>query len=128
MGLMDNIKTAQEMAKQAQEAAAQQGAGGAPGMPGMDVAAMQQTQRIAQQGLDGTCEIKAISETGNVDAGGAKEFKIDCEASIGGDSYQATAMQHLHPGAIDAYQVGKKFEIKADPEDKTKILLMGGMS
>ena len=125
MGLMDNIKNAQEMAKQAQQNAANppDTTGGALG--GMQQ--MQQMQKIANEGLDGTCTIKSVEETGNVDPAGSKEFKIACDASIGGDSYEATAMQFLHPNAVDAYQPGKKFEIKADPDDKTAILLMGGI-
>jgi hypothetical protein len=124
MGLMDNIKNAQEMAKQAQQNAANPPdmTGGALG--GME--GMQKMQKIANEGLDGTCTIKSVEETGNVDPAGSKEFKIVCDASLGGDSYEATAMQFLHEKSVDAYQVGGKFNIKADPDDKTAILLMGG--
>ena len=79
-------------------------------------------------GLDGTCTIKSVDETGNVDPGGSKEFKIVVDANVGGDDYEATAMQFLHEKSIEAYQPGGKFEIKADPEVKTRILLMGGIS
>ena len=125
MGLMDNIKNAQEMAKQAQQNAANP-----PDMTGGALGGMEQAQwinNIANNGLDGEGTIKSVSETGNVDPSGSKEFKIEVEANVGGDPYEATAMQFLHPNAVDAYQPGKKFSIKADPEDKARILLMGGL-
>jgi hypothetical protein len=125
MGLMDNIKNAQEMAKQAQENAANP-----PDMTGGAQGGLEQAQwinNVGQNGLDGECEIKSIEETGNVDPGGAKEYKIGLEANVGGDPYEATAMQFLHPDHVDAYKVGGQFKIKADPEDKTRVLLMGGV-
>lgn len=127
MGLMDNVKNAQEMAKQAQEAAAA-AQGGAPGMDaGVDVERMQWTNEVGQNGLDGEGTITSVKETGNVDAGGSKEFEIKVDANLGGDDYKATAMQFLHTDAEDAYKKGAKFELKADPNDKTKILLMKGL-
>lgn len=125
MGLMDNIKNAQEMAKQAQENAANP-----PDMTGGAAGGLEQAQwinNVGKNGLDGECTIKSVEETGNVDPAGSKEFKIALDANVGGDPYEATAMQFLHPNSVDAYQVGKKFSIKADPEDKTRVLLMGGL-
>ena len=129
MGLMDNIKKSQEMAQQAaaQAAGAAQGAAaGAAGAGGDMMAKMQATNRpTAQQGLDGEGTITAVEPTGQVNMGGAKEFKITVEASIGGDPYTATALQNLRAESESAYAVGSKFKIKVDPEDKTNILLMG---
>jgi hypothetical protein len=122
---MDNIKNAQEMANQAQQNAANP-----PDMTGGALGGMEQAQwmnNVANNGLDGECTIKSVEETGNVDPAGSKEFKISLEANVGGDPYEATALQFLHPNSVDAYKPGGKFKIKADPEDKTKVLLMGGV-
>jgi|SRR4029079_12376005 len=125
MGLMDNIKNAQEMAKQAQQNAANPPdmSGGALG----GVEQMQWVNNVANNGLDGEAEIKSVEETGNVDPAGSKEFKIGLEANVGGDPYEAEALQFLHPNSVDAYKPGAKFNIKADPDDKTRVLLMGGI-
>ncbi len=130
MGLMDNIKNAQEMAKQAQEAAAQGGAGmpaGAGAQPPGGLEYAQWMQSVAQNGLDGEGTITSINETGGQDASGSKEFEVKIDASLGGESYEATAKQFLHPSAVDAYKVGGKFNLKVDPDDKTRVLLMGGV-
>jgi hypothetical protein len=131
MGLMDNIKNAQEMAKQAQEAAAQQMGGnmaaGAGAQPPGGLEYAQWTQNVAQNGLDGEGTITSINETGGQDASGAKEFEVKIDASLGGEAYEATAKQFLHPSSVDAYKVGGKFNLKVDPDDKTRVLLMGGV-
>jgi len=119
MGLMDNIKNAQEAM-----------AGGVPDTTGGAVGGLEQAQwmqRIATDGLDGEGTITSLDKTGNVDPGGANEYAIKVDANLGGESYEATAMQFLHPSSEDSYKVGGKFEFKADPDDKTRILLMGGL-
>jgi hypothetical protein len=124
MGIMED---AQEMAKKAQEAAAQQAGGAGMDTAGVDVERMQWTNEVGANGLDGEGTITAIKETGNVDAGGSKEFEIEVDASLGGDVYKATALQFLHAKAEDAYKEGAKFELKVDPNDKTRVLLMAGL-
>lgn len=129
MGLMDNVKNAQEMAEQAQKMAAQQQAGGLD-MSGGALGGTEQMQwinRVASEGLDGEGTITSIKETGNADPAGAKEFEIQVDATIDGESMKATAMQFLHAKSEGAYKEGKKFELKADPDDKSRVLLMGGL-
>lgn len=127
MDINEQMKKAQEMAAQAQQAAAQ----GVPGaeMAGADVDMeyMQRTNRIGNEGLDGEGTIKSVDDTGKVDAGGAKQYEIKVDATVGGDSFEATALQYVHPKNEGTYKPGGRFEIKADPEDKTQVLLMGGL-
>ena len=60
MGMMDNIKKAQEMAQQA----AQQGGGGAMNPDASDVEYANLAMKVNQNGLPGVATIKAINESG----------------------------------------------------------------
>lgn len=126
MGLMDNIKNAQEMAQKA----AQQ-AGGAPGGAMPDAADMeyaQTAQKIATSGLPGVATINSIGETGKTDAGVNKQYAIEVSIELeGGDKYDTTVLQSLTEDAIGSghYEAGKRFEVKVDPDDKSKALLYG---
>jgi hypothetical protein len=126
MGLMDNIKKAQEAAQQA----AQQG-GGMPGGGMPDAADMEYAQtanKIAQSGLPGVATINSIGETGKVDAGVNKQYAIEVSIELeGGDKYDTTVLQSLTEDAIGSghYEAGKRFEVKVDPDDKSKALLYG---
>ncbi len=126
MGLMDNIKKAQEAAQQA----AQQG-GGMPGggMPdAADVEYAQTANKIAQSGLPGVATINSIGETGKIDAGVNKQYAIEVSIELeGGDKYDTTVLQSLTEDAIGSghYEAGKRFEVKVDPDDKSKALLYG---
>jgi hypothetical protein len=126
MGLMDNIKKAQEAAQQA----AQQG-GGMPGggMPdAADVEYAQTANKIAQSGLPGVATINSIGETGKMDAGVNKQYAIEVSVELeGGDKYDTTVLQSLTEDAIGSghYEAGKRFEVKVDPDDKSKALLYG---
>ena len=128
MGLMDNIKNAQDMAKQAQEMAAQQG--GVPGgaMPDAeDMEIAQMMQRISANGIKGTAKIESVSETGKTDPGGGKQFAIGVEVTKEGDDtpYKATFKQNLTQDGIDAYQPGVSCECRLDPQDQSKGVLWG---
>jgi hypothetical protein len=128
MGLMDNIKNAQEMAKQAQEMAAQNpaGAGGMPGMDAEDMAQAQMMQRIATGGVPCIATIEAISETGKTDVTGTKQYAIQCEIAKDGEApYKATIKQYLQDAAIASYQPGGRFDAKADPQDPSQAVLYG---
>jgi hypothetical protein len=126
MGLMDNIKKAQEMAQQAQ-----QQAGGMPGAQMPDAADMeyaQTAQKLATSGVPGVATIKSIGETGKTDAGVNKQYAIDVSIELeGGESYDTTVLQNLTDDAIGSghYEAGKRFEVKVDPDDKSKALLYG---
>ncbi|MGH2956649.1 MAG: hypothetical protein ACRDL6_06615 [Solirubrobacterales bacterium] len=122
MGLMDNIKKAQEMAQQAQ----QQGGAGAMSPSAGDAEYAQLAMKVNQNGLPGVAEIKSISESGAGSDPVNKAYEIDVAVELEkGDSYDATIFQYLTQDAFDAYQPGKKFEVKADPDDTSKLILYG---
>jgi hypothetical protein len=132
MGLMDDVKKAQEMAQQAQQQAAQAGAGsamsaGVPGAAEMEFA--QTAQKLATSGTPGVATIKAVKEVGPDPMGGpGTQYAIDCSIELeGGESYETTVNQSLTKESIDSghYVEGKRFEVKVDPDDKSKALLYG---
>ena len=42
-----------------------------------------------------------------------------------GQSYDTTVHQYLTEDAVKAYQPGGRFQIKADPDDTSKVMLYG---
>lgn len=129
MGLMDNIKKAQEMAEQAQQNPATQEAM-SKGMPdAADMEYAQTANKIAQGGLPGVATINSISETGKDKLGGpGKRYAIEVSIELeSGDRYDTTIQQALTDDAIGSghYEAGKRFEVKVDPDDKSKALLYG---
>ena len=128
MGLMDNIKQAQEMAQQAQQNAGGAGTMGAGQMPDAgDMAYAQLAQKVATSGLPGVGTIKSIGETGKTD-GVSKQYAIDVAIELeAGDSYDTTVLQNLTDDAANSghYVEGKRFEVKVDPDDKSQALLFG---
>jgi hypothetical protein len=125
MGLMDNIKKAQEMAQQAQQ---QQGGTPAQMPDAGDMAYAQLAQKVATSGLPGVATINTIGETGKTDAGVNKQYAIDVSIELeAGDKYDTTVLQNLTDDAIGSghYAAGKKFEVKVDPDDKSQALLYG---
>ena len=128
MGMMDNIKKAQEMAAQAQQNAAQQGVDMTAMPDAADMEYAQTAQKIATSGLPGVATINSISETGKTDAGVNKQYAIEVSIELeAGDKYDTTVLQNLTEDAIGSghYEAGKKFEVKVDPDDKSKALLYG---
>jgi hypothetical protein len=129
MGMMDDIKKAQEMAANAQQMAAQQGGAAMSAMPdAADMEYAQTAQKIATSGLPGVATINSIAETGKTDAGVNKQYAIGVSIELeDGDKYDTTVMQNLTDDAIGSghYEQGKKFEVKVDPDDKSKALLYG---
>jgi hypothetical protein len=123
---MDNIKKAQEMAQQAQQQAG--GVGAAGQMPdAADMEFAQMANKIAQSGLPGVATINSIGETGKAD-GVNKQYAIGVSIELeGGDKYDTTVLQNLTADAIGSghYEQGKRFEVKVDPDDKSKALLYG---
>ena len=128
MGMMDDVKKAQEMAQQAQQMAAQQGVDMNAMPDAGDMEYAQTAQKIATSGLPGVATIKSISETGKTDAGVNKQYAIEVSIELeAGDKYDTTVLQSLTDDAIGSghYESGKKFEVKVDPDDKSKALLYG---
>jgi hypothetical protein len=88
----------------------------------------QTAQKPATSGVPGVATIKSISETGKTDAGVNKQYAIDVSIELeGGESYDTTVLQNLTDDAIGSghYEAGKRFEVKVDPDDKSKALLYG---
>lgn len=122
MGLMDNIKKAQEMAQQA----AQQGTGGQAAPDASDVEYANLAMKLNQNGLPGVATINSINESGQGSDPVNKAYDIEVSVTLeGGDSYDTTVHQYLTQDAVGSYQPGKKFEIKADPDDTSKVMLYG---
>jgi hypothetical protein len=128
MGMMDDVKKAQEMAQQAQQMAAQQGVDMNAMPDAGDMEYAQTAQKIATSGLPGVATIKSIGETGKTDAGVNKQYAIEVSIELeAGDKYDTTVLQSLTDDAIGSghYEAGKRFEAKVDPDDKSKALLYG---
>ena len=122
MGLMDNIKKAQEMAQQA----TQQGGAGQMSPSAGDVEYANLAMKLNQNGLPGTATINSITESGEGSDPVNKAYDIAVSVELeNGDSYDATVHQYLTADAVNAYQPGGKFQIKADPDDTSKVMLYG---
>jgi len=122
MGLMDNIKNAQQAAQQAM----QQGGGGAMSPSAGDVEYANLAMKLNQNGLPGTATINSITESGAGSDPVNKAYDIAVSVELeGGQSYDTTVHQYLTQDAVNAYQPGKKFQIKADPDDPSKVMLYG---
>lgn len=122
MGLMDNIKKAQEMAQQA----AQTGGAGQMSPSAGDVEYAQLAMKLNQNGLPGVATINSITESGAGSDPVNKAYDIDVSVELeNGQSYDTNVFQYLTEDAVKAYQPGGKFEIKADPDDTSKVILYG---
>jgi hypothetical protein len=122
MGLMDNIKKAQEMAQQA----AQTGGAGSASPSAGDVEYANLAMKLNQNGLPGTATINSITESGEGSDPVNKAYDIAVSVELeNGESYDTTVHQYLTQDAVNAYQPGKKFQIKADPDDTSKVMLYG---
>lgn len=121
MGLMDNIKKAQEMAQQAQA----QGAG-QMSPDASDVEHANLAMKLNSSGKPGVATIKSISESGSGSDPVNKQYAIEVSVEPeGGDAYDATINQYLTADAVKAYEPGKRFEVKIDPDDQSKMMLYG---
>jgi hypothetical protein len=122
MGLMDNIKKAQEMASQA----AQQGGAGAMSPSAGDAEYANLAMKLNQGGLPGVATISSITESGEGSDPVNKAYDIGVSVELeSGQSYDTTVHQYLTQDAVNAYQPGGKFQIKADPDDTGKVMLYG---
>ena len=121
MGLMDNIKKAQQMA---QQAAGQQGGMTSPDASDIEYGNL--AMKLNRGGVPGVATIKSIAETGTGSDPVNKQYAIEVSVELeGGDTYDTTVNQYLTDDAANAYQPGKRFEVKADPDDRSKVLLYG---
>lgn len=122
MGLMDNIKKAQEMAQQA----AQTGGAGQMSPSAGDAEYAQLAMKLNQNGLPGVATINSITESGAGSDPVNKAYDVDVSVELeNGQSYDTKVFQYLTADAVKAYQPGGTFEIKADPDDTSKVILYG---
>lgn len=122
MGLMDNIRKAQEMAQQA----AQTGGAGKMSPSAGDVEYANLAMKLNQNGLPGVATINSITESGAGSDPVNKAYDIGVSVELeNGQSYDTTVFQYLTDDAVKAYQPGGKFEIKADPDETSKVILYG---
>jgi hypothetical protein len=122
MGLMDNIKKAQEAAQQAM----QQGGAGQMSPDAGDVEYANLAMKLNQNGLAGVATINAITEAGAGSDPVNKAYDIGVSVELeNGQSYDTTVHQYLTQDAVNAYQPGGKFQIKADPDDTSKVMIYG---
>jgi hypothetical protein len=122
MGLMDNIKKAQQAAQQA----AQQGGAGQMSPSAGDVEYANLAMKLNQNGLPGTATINSITESGEGSDPVNKAYDIAVSVELeNGESYDTTIHQYLTQDAVNAYQPGGKFQIKADPDDTSKVMIYG---
>jgi len=122
MGLMDNIKKAQEMAQQA----AQQGGAGQMSPSAGDVEYANLAMKLNQNGLPGVATINSITESGEGSDPVNKAYDIGVSVELeNGQSYDTVVHQYLTQDAYKAYQPGSRFQIKADPDDTSKVMLYG---
>jgi hypothetical protein len=122
MGLMDNIKKAQEMAQQA----AQTGGAGQMSPSAGDVEYANLAMKLNQNGLPGVATINSITESGAGSDPVNKAYDVGVSVELeNGQRYDTTVFQYLTDDAVKAYQPGGKFEIKADPDDTSRVILYG---
>jgi hypothetical protein len=122
MGLMDNIRKAQEMAQQA----AQTGGAGQMSPSAGDVEYANLAMKLNQNGLPGVATVNSITESGAGSDPVNKAYDVGVSVELeNGQSYDTTVFQYLTDDAVKAYQPGGKFEIKADPDDTSKVILYG---
>ena len=122
MGLMDNIKKAQEMAQQAQ----QTGGPGQMSPSAGDVEYANLAMKLNQSGLPGVATINSITESGAGSDPVNKAYDIAVSVELeNGQSYDTAVHQYLTQDAVNAYRPGGKFQIKADPDDTSKVMIYG---
>ena len=121
MGPMDNIEKAQEMAQQAA-----QGGQGSMSPSAGDVEYANLAMKLNQNGLSGVATINSVSESGEGSDPVNKAYDIGVSVQLeSGESYDTMVHQYLTDDAVNAYQPGGRFQIKADPDDTTKVMLYG---
>jgi hypothetical protein len=119
MGLMDNIKKAQEMAQQAA-----QGSSASPSAGDAQYANL--AMKLNQSGVPGVATINSITESGEGSDPVNKAYDIGVSVELqSGQSYDTVVHQYLTQDAVNAYQPGGRFEVKADPDDPTQVMLYG---
>jgi len=117
MGFMDKLKGAAEKASAAMPVGASEG----------QIQQANRANELAKEGVETPALIDSMTETGNADATGSKEYEFSLTVSPnGGDgSYAATTRQYIHPSA--SFQAGQNVTVKVDPADSDEVILWGAV-
>ena len=121
MGFMDKMKGAMD---QAQEASKKMGSTVSAGMSPSTMDYAQLANKLAQSGVPCTAEVVSVSETGKQDMSG-KQYAIAVKVEGNGDPYEATVEQYIVEEMASSYAPGTCWQAKADPDDRTRLLLYG---
>ena len=120
MGLMDKFK---DQMAQGQELAKQAGVHGGDADPGAG-----RLRATGDQGRGERCSLQGDDHLDYSDRRGRrgnKEYAIAVTVEGNGDTYDATINQYLTDEALPSYQAGTAFEAKADPDERSRLLLFG---
>src|SRR5690349_18672980 len=115
MGFMDKFKDAAQKAQEGM-ATVTPNAG--------DMGYAQLANKLAQSGVPCTVEIKSATPTGQRDAGGP-QYAIEVRVEGNGEPYDATVTQYIPEAMTGGYAPGTRWQAKADPGDRTRLLLYG---
>jgi hypothetical protein len=123
MGMMDDVRKAQEMAQQAMQ---QGGAGGMMSPSAGDVEYANLAMKLNQNGVPGVATINSTTESGAGSDPVNKAYDIAVSVELeNGQNYETTVFQYLTADAVGSYEPGKRFQVKADPDDPSKVMLYG---
>jgi hypothetical protein len=82
--------------------------------------------KLNQNGLPGVATINSINESGEGSDPVNKAYDIAVSVELeNGQTYDTTVHQYLTADAVAAYQPSGKFEIKADPDNTSRVMLYG---
>jgi hypothetical protein len=82
--------------------------------------------KLNQSGLPGVATINSITESGAGSDPVNKAYDIAVSVELeNGESYDTVIHQYLTEDAVNAYQPGGKFQVKADPDDTSKVMIYG---
>jgi hypothetical protein len=83
-------------------------------------------QKLSTSGVDTKAHIDKMTATGNTDATQSIEYDVELTVSpAGGEPYQATTRQYVHPAAANAFVEGADVTVKVDPDDAFAMMLFG---
>jgi hypothetical protein len=82
--------------------------------------------KLNQSGLPGVATINSLTESGEGSDPVNKAYDIAVSVELeNGQSYDTVVHQYLTQDAVNAYQPGRRFQVKADPDDTSKVMLYG---
>jgi hypothetical protein len=82
--------------------------------------------KLNQSGLPGVASVDSITESaaGSDPVNKAYDIAVSVELENGA-SYDTVIHQYLTQDAVNAYQPGGRFQVKADPDDTSKVMIYG---